>query len=91
MPKSWIEVQRGSPATPHLKYTPGSFLVFTHFEGTHLRVQPCNRHGWLTLIMATPPFALVRARDACVYTWTPFRPGEGTSRPRPLHVPPPRP
>jgi len=26
------------------------------------------------LIIATPPFALERARDVCVYTWTSIRP-----------------
>jgi hypothetical protein len=37
--------------------------------------------------LATPPFALVRARDVCVYTWTPFRPG-GDVPTTSEHVPP---
>ena len=47
-----------------------------------LRVQHAINMADLHSSLASPPFALVRARDVCVYTWTPFRPGGG----RPDHV-----
>jgi hypothetical protein len=39
------------------------------------------------LIMATPPFALERARDVCVYTWTSIRPGRRRDRADPRTTP----